>query len=108
MEQPPDEEQFRDRILELALTQLAPLFVEFLGSNGRDMRFDTWETYQLRNQIAAALGAFIDRASVEALPEEYRNLMPTNPHDFKIRQVYIDAERQRLEEAGLSRRKGKT
>ena len=77
MEQPLNEEQFRDGALELALMQLAPLFVEFQGSSGRGVRFDTWKTHQLRKQVAEALGAFIDRASVEALPKEYRNLMPS-------------------------------
>lgn len=97
------EDQFRDRALDLASSQLATLFVEFQGLNHHDLRFDTLATHKLRQQVAEAFSTFIAQAPVESVSPELTSLMRPGQHSMDVRKVNIDCERTRLEQAGLLR-----
>jgi hypothetical protein len=95
------EQEYRDHVLEVALAQLAILFVEFNGFVSHTFRFDTLTTHKLRVQLAEGLAKFIAQTPVEAVDPELAASLRPGQHSIECRQVYIDRERTRLEEAGL-------
>lgn len=98
-----EENTFRDQALEAAMTHLAPLFVQFQGLGQQAMCFNVWETSQLRLHLAKTLATFIAETPVEPIGPEREELQRPGRHSIEVRQLYIDAERSRLEKAGLTR-----
>jgi hypothetical protein len=58
MNQPLNEEAFRDRAYELALGQLASMFAEFFGTAGAHARFDALATHKFMLQLAPTFAKF--------------------------------------------------
>ena len=98
-----DDQKFRDRALEVSLSQLAVMFAEFDGVMNSDLRFDSIKTHELRLIIAQIVATFIAETQIEPLGPELACLLEGLRSSIDSRRVLVDGERSRLERAGLVR-----
>jgi hypothetical protein len=96
-----DEQAFRDRARELALSQVSLLITELQGFNSGDPCFAPLALNELRTDLARTLRTFIEQASIQPALPGVLALMQGIEHDPKIRTSLVNAERARLEKAGL-------
>jgi hypothetical protein len=97
-----NEQAFRNRARELAVTQLAPLFAELDGFGGHGQRFEIMATDRLLRQIAKTLAEFAEQAPVVPTEKELEELIAGGRNDPQCRKIYTDRQRARLEQAGLA------
>lgn len=96
-----EDQAFRDRARDFALSQLAPMFAEFQGRLGNGLRFDHDAVYTLRRHLAEALRDFIYQTPVASVSAEFAELTRGLEHWVENRKMQVDSERKFLEEAGL-------